>query len=171
MSSLSARKITGRIGYTVGTLYQFFETMEQLVERVNGETLAAAYEASKPFADCKSTSDSLRNLAKAFLGFQKAHPNEWEAVISYQFSPSHQWSEFYSTQVKRLLGLISIATNELYPEGEGSQQGEDVLVLWCGLYGISALSAANRLGEGNDPDRLIASLADMYLAARAKRDA
>ena len=41
------------------------------------------------------------------------------------------------------------------------------MVLWCGLYGIFALGTAGRLGESNAPERLVASLADMFLASRA----
>ena len=37
-------------------------------------------------------------------------------------------------------------------------------VLWAGLYGITALSASNKLGPGETVDRMVRSLAETYVA-------
>jgi len=167
VAALSARKIAARIGYTVGTLYQIFENMDRLVEEVNSATLRALHQASRAYARPEAAGESLRRLAGSFLDFTRAHPREWDAVITYQFGAAHQWSDDYSEKVDNLLGLISTAVGSFYSEEESDQRREDVMVLWCGLYGVFALNAANRLGGKHPPERMIGALAEMFLAARS----
>ena len=44
LRGIKARKIMDKIGYTVGTLYQLFDDLDDLIVHMNTETLDALYE-------------------------------------------------------------------------------------------------------------------------------
>ena len=50
ISALSGRKVTARMGYSIGTLYQIFDGMDDLVERMNARTLEALYNQCEKLA-------------------------------------------------------------------------------------------------------------------------
>lgn len=166
VSAISARKVTDAIGYTVGTLYLVFANMDDLMQAVNARTLDALYEAAKEHADPSNASDSLMELAESFLQFAGSHKAEWDAIINYQYSASHEWSDYYTTRVESLIGLIAASTNALYSEAEAELQATEIRVLWCGLYGIFSLSSSDRLGDRTNAREMVAALARMFLASR-----
>ena len=45
LKNLTTRKVAERVGYTVGTLYQVFQDADDMIEQMNGETLARLYKA------------------------------------------------------------------------------------------------------------------------------
>ena len=166
VGAVSTRKITGKIGYTAGTLYQIFASMDHLIDAVNTSTLNALYLSSRIHADPQNAEESLRKLAQAFLRFTEEHPNEWDAVISYPFGADHVLSEGYTDEVRNLLGMISTSVRDLYDDAEDPRKAEDVVALWCGIYGLFSLMSSRRLVAGHAPERIIEVLADTFLKAK-----
>jgi len=69
IDALTARKIANAAGYTVGTIYQHFGNMDDLVHRMNGETLRLLYEECSRIPQAGTPRDRLFDLAKAFMRF------------------------------------------------------------------------------------------------------
>lgn len=166
VAGLSSRKIAKRAGYTVGTVFQVFGNMDRLMAEVNIATLAALYEPIAAVPADQPTEARLRGLAEAFLDFARAHPAEWDAVISYQYATDQTASEDYKERIGALLQVIGAATRDLYAADETERHQWDVRILWTSLYGVFVLSAAGRLTEGYDAAKMVDGLIDLYLAAR-----
>ena len=167
IEALSARKLAAGIGYTVGTIYQHFGGMDDLVHRLNAETLQSLYEHCTEVRAKGTPGEKLKRLADAFIDFARQHEHEWEAVITYRYGPEHDWSPDYDAQVSRLLGLMEDATSSLYTDGEQKLQHKEMRLLWISLYGAFALDASGRLGKGTSLSEMIEMLVATYLAAKA----
>lgn len=163
IDALTARKIASAAGYTVGTIYQYFGNMDDLVLRMNGETLGLLYEECSKVPQAGSSRDRLLGLAKAFVQFGDENKNEWEAVISYRYATEQQWSPDYDVQVNQLLDLMMDATRPLYSKRDRGRQTQDVLMLWASMYGIFSLHANDRLGA--PVDEMTRRLIDTFVGA------
>jgi len=165
IDALTARKIASEVGYTAGTIYQHFGNMDDLVHRLNGETLGMLFEHCSGLPEQGSPHDRLFALAQAFVRFAERHSNEWVAVISYRYGPEHDWSADYDGMVHRLHGLLVEATNALYQDGNRNEQILDVRLLWASMYGIFSLHASGRLGKGVTVDGMAQRLIDIFIRA------
>ena len=166
IETLTARKIAAGTGYTVGTIYQHFEGMDDLVHQLNGGTLESLYEQCARLDLIRSPGENLTTLANSFVEFAEARGNEWEAVISYRYGPNHEWSEDYDAIVDKLLGLMGKATAALYSKDETEQQLKDMRLLWVSLYGAFTLNSAGRLGQEQTLPEIIDSLVEMFLSSK-----
>jgi AcrR family transcriptional regulator len=162
---LTARKIASDVGYTVGTIYQHFGNMDDLVHRMNGETLGMLFDCCSEIPESDAPKDRLSSLAEAFVNFAEMHPKEWEAVISYRYGPEHDWAAEYDEMVNRLLGLLVEATDGLYDEVSRKEQLLDIRLLWTSMFGIFSLHANGRLGKGVTLEDLVGRLIDKFLRA------
>lgn len=167
IDALTARKIASAAGYTVGTIYQHFGNMDDLVHRLNGETLGMLFDHCSALPEQASPRDRLFTLAMAFVNFAEHHPNEWESVISYRYGPKHEWAADYDQMVNRLLGLLVEATDALYDEGTRDEQLLDIRLLWASMYGIFSLHASGRLGKGVTVDDMTQRLIDTFIRANS----
>ena len=78
----SAREVAKRVGYSIGTLYNVFGTLDQLLIAINTRTfqlwaddVRQALEASGP--------DKIRCLVEAYFRFARANPHSWRAIYDH----------------------------------------------------------------------------------------
>ena len=97
------------------------------------------------------------------------HPRLWSAIFEHQLPSSHERPEWYLESVLRLLGLIEKAIASFFVAGEEKKRLHDANVLWAGLYGITALKSANRLGQDETVESMVDSLIEIHLAGLQSR--
>ncbi len=168
IAGLSARKVATKIGYTVGTLYQIFDDMDDLVERLNAATLAALHDHCAAGVKQGGVEDQLKALGVLFDGYARAHAAEWDAVMSYRFKDGHETADFYHTQILKLFSLMEAATRELYGPDEKEEHAADLAMLWASLTGILAVANSERK-VGGSLDQMLGRLVSMYVKARQLR--
>ena len=166
VAALSGRKVTKRMGYTIGTLYQIFGGMDDLVEKMNARTLAALYDNCVGSAEIEPVSERLKGFAFSFIEFAKQHPNEWNAVMSYRYGEDHKFSEDYNREIYRLFNLMIDATQHLYEEDEQAEHSADMAVLWASMTGIFSVEASERQVGGLTLEQMLDRLIQLYLSAR-----
>lgn len=167
IAGLSGRKVTARMGYTIGTLYQLFDGMDDLVERMNAETLSELYEYCAKGAEGDQVSEKLKAFGMLFVEFVRLHPNEWDAVMSYQYRDGHTSSEEYNHEIYRLFGLLKAATGHFYTEEERDKHSADMAVLWASLTGIFGVASSERQLGGLTLEQMLDQLIGIYLDARS----
>ena len=166
VSALSGRKITARMGYTVGTLYQLFDNMDELVCTMNARTLRALYKRCLENSATGSVADRLRAFGMTFVTFVENHSNEWEAVMSYRYGERHVFTEEYEAQIRELFGLMREATGQFYSETEIDEHSADMAVLWASLTGILSVAVSERQVGGLTLEQMLDRLIQMYLSGR-----
>lgn len=166
IAALSGRKVTKRMGYTIGTLYQLFDGMDDLVERMNAGTLALLYEHCRPGAEHADVARKLRAFGMLFTEFVKDHPNEWDAVMSYRYGEDHSRSDEYNREILRLFGLMETATAQFYDDGDQEEHSADMAILWASLTGVLGVANSERRLGDMSLEQMLDRLIRMYLKSR-----
>ncbi|MEE8444886.1 MAG: TetR/AcrR family transcriptional regulator [Alphaproteobacteria bacterium] len=170
-SELTVRKVAKRIGYSVGTIYNLFENISELVARINARTLDALYEelAVAPYGD--SPEESLQALLTAYLRFARDNPKSWNMLFEDRPSTGYFPPAWYLAKVARNFSLLEERLGPLFGPGRETEQGSAARLLWCGLHGVWTLAAGDKLAiVTSEPVETVArEFVDIFIAGlRAK---
>lgn len=150
-SELSTRQIATKMGYTVGTLYQIFKNLPDLLLHVNARTLATLYH------DCQKlelSNDDARTAilayANAYLQFARNHPGKWELIFDKSVLSDKQLSDkdlpdWYLSQVNALFSLIETQLKIIKPDSSELEITKTSRVLWSSVHGICTLAINDNL--------------------------
>lgn len=165
-SELSTRQIAAKMGYTVGTLYQIFKNLPDLLLHVNARTLKILYD------NCQnlhlSHSDHQKNIqsyANVYLQFAHSHPGLWELIFDNNILNDDDLPDWYLNQVNGLFSLIEIQLKAIQPASSDLEITKTSRVLWCSVHGICTLSINNKLFAESacSSEQLIQSLIKHFL--------
>ncbi|WP_427791702.1 TetR/AcrR family transcriptional regulator [Brevundimonas diminuta] len=112
----SAREVAKRIGYSIGTLYNVFGTLDQLLIAINTRTFRLwAQEVRQALDGCDG--DRIRCLVEAYFGFARAHTNSWRAIYEHHLPPDVALTDIQNRQRGELTGIIADEVAAILPEG------------------------------------------------------
>ncbi len=163
LRGLKARRIAREIGYTVGTLYNVFENLDDLIVHLNGTTLDALHKSCAPPPPEDEPEAALRTLARAYIRFTSNHPNLWGMLFEPTAPHGEQLPDWYHEKVRRLFELPERALASLFPQGQEAQRHHSARVLWSGLHGICSLARAGALPKTESETALADSLITNYV--------
>jgi AcrR family transcriptional regulator len=101
----SAREVAKRIGYSIGTLYNVFESYDLLILAINARTLAlwqAHLEARLDGVE----QGRLRTLVEAYFEFAILHRHAWTALYDHRLPDDVRAPEYYREQIRLLTGIV-----------------------------------------------------------------
>ena len=166
VGGLTARRLAENIGYSVGTLYNFFEDLDDLIVHLNARTLDRMYNACARVARRQGPEEALRAYARAYLRFTKDNEKSWAMLLDGSSHHHRVPPDWYRAKVDRLLGLVEAVLEPLVPNERDRKRSAHVL--WASLHGISSLAAAGAVTE-NSPE-LVHDLISHYLSSLARAD-
>jgi AcrR family transcriptional regulator len=108
-AGFSAREVAKRIGYSVGTLYNVFESLDDLMLAINSRTFiewAASIAARLEGAG----EDRIAVLVDSYFDFATANRNLWMAIYDHRLPPEVPFPERYA---QRRRGLTMIVEQEI----------------------------------------------------------
>lgn len=82
----SAREVAKRIGYSVGTLYNVFGTLDQLLITINTRTFQLWADYVRQRLEV-SGSDRVQTLVEAYFSFARDNENSWTAIYDHHLPP------------------------------------------------------------------------------------
>jgi AcrR family transcriptional regulator len=104
-SRFSARQVARAIGYSVGTIYNVFPSLDQLLLAINTRTfekwtehLLARLEAAGP--------DRIRALVEAYFSFARDNSNLWMAIYDHRLPPGMRMPEDDAERRAALTGIV-----------------------------------------------------------------
>ncbi len=160
-NELSTRQIATKMGYTVGTLYQIFTNLPDLLLHVNARTLGNLYqECLKLDLSQKDAQSNILAYATLYLQFAHTHPGLWELIFDNNILNDKDLPDWYLSQANALFSLIEIQLKTLNPEQSELEITKTSRVLWSSVHGICTLSINNNLFANSacSSDKLIQSL-------------
>jgi len=167
LRGVSARGVAREIGYTVGTLYNVFDNLDDLLRHMNAATMDALYAHVTAAPVDADPETALRTLARRYLDYVRAHPRLWSAVIEFESQDATPVPDWYAAKAYRLVQLGEDAIAGLFGPDQSEARRRHAYVLWSALYGVTALAQTASLPEGKTPDALIDTLIATYLAGLA----
>jgi AcrR family transcriptional regulator len=171
LTGLTARRIAGRVGCSVGTLYNVFDSLDGLILYLNGRTLDALFEALSPVPEGADPKAAVNTLVGRYLAFTRANGRLWGVIFEHNWPQDFPRPDWYPAKVQRLLRLLEAAMAPLFPDGAAEESHQAARVLWCGLHGIGSLAEAGKLAiiDADDVTRMCETLVETYLAGLALR--
>lgn len=165
-NELSTRQIATKMGYTVGTLYQIFKNLPDLLLHVNARTLAVLHkECQKLILSEEDNKSNILAYANVYLQFAHNHPSQWELIFDNKILNENELPDWYTHQVNELFSLIEIQLQLLSPSSSAQEIAKTSRVLWSSVHGICTLSINNNLFANSfcSSEDLIKSLITHFL--------
>jgi len=164
LTGITARGVARRIGYTVGTLYNVFDNLDDLIRQANARTLDDLYEALTKDGEGGAPEQALRRLARRYIEFVRAHPRRWAAVLEYEPQSPTEAPQWYRDKATRLFALAEQAIAGFLPGGDEALRRRHAHILWSALYGMHAVEQTGGLPKGESLTDLVDTLVDTYVA-------
>ena len=162
-AGLSARAVARKIGYSVGTLYNLFDDLDDLVWQVNGRTLDSLEANLAASATGSGAEQRVRRLAQTYLDFVTTYPKRWALVLENRSSGAEP-PRWYRERIHKLFELAEMALADYFPPDAADARRQSAHVLWAGLTGIALLRETTSLPSDIEPATLVAALVDTHLA-------
>lgn len=160
IAALNARAVAKRIGYSVGTLYNQFESLDDIVLHANAESLVMV---CAKFTKVKGGDE----LLEAYLAFAKKEPARMQLLLEYPLRG--ELPVWYKARIAESFACVE---KVLRPEVGEAAAPEAARVLWAAIQGIMLMSAQGKLESAGvmRSKQLMQSMVHGYLAGmKAKR--
>ena len=82
-AAFSAREVARRVGYSIGTIYNVFSSLDQLLIAINGRTFELWTDYLRSRVD-QGGGDRIRALVQAYFDFAREHPKLWMAIYDHR---------------------------------------------------------------------------------------
>ncbi len=164
LRGLTARGIAREIGYTIGTIYNHFDDLDDVIVQLNGRTLDTLHEAMAAIPLDGEPEERANALAGGYMAFVRSHPNLWSVIFEHHLPEERTLPDWHAEKVLGLLGLIEAALAPLFPPGEEAERLHTARVLWSSVHGICSLAVADKLAESETVAIMVRSLIENYLA-------
>ncbi len=166
IEGVSARKVAHKIGYTVGTLYQAFDNINELILHANAFSLSELLRTlNQAYQKYSQPEQRLAAMAITYLQYAQNHRNHWAAIFLYSIPKDFPLPDWYQARVDALFALVENALRPLAPHSSSQQIKTASSVLWSSVHGICILHIDDKLfsNKNNSPKELINSLIHHYL--------
>ncbi|XOF33410.1 MAG: TetR/AcrR family transcriptional regulator [Candidatus Electrothrix sp. YB6] len=163
-AALSIRKMAAEIGCAVGTIYNVFSNIDEIILTINSATLTKLQ--ARLLADACSEDDALTawvRLSHSYVAFCREEYHLWSLLIEHRLAPDNTLPAWYQQQVDELFLLVSRMAEPL-TGGDKKKAERAARVLWAGLQGICSLAVSGKLDvvHAEPADVLAESLARNY---------
>jgi AcrR family transcriptional regulator len=120
LAHFSAREVAKRIGYSIGTLYNVFGSLNRLLLAVNARSIGlwvAEIEAALEGAE----GDRIAALVASYFAFARRHRNLWSAIYEHRSPAGEDLPDWYAEALASLTGVMVREVSAALPE---ARQGE-----------------------------------------------
>jgi AcrR family transcriptional regulator len=148
LEGLQARRIAREAGCSVGTLYNIFASLDDLILVANAHTLedlGRALIVARDASAHASLEDRLQALALAYLRFAVVHQKSWRAVFEHHMTSGQPVPAWYREAQAKQFGLVEEVLRDLMPEP--IVRARAARALFSAVHGIVALALDRKLGE------------------------
>jgi AcrR family transcriptional regulator len=151
LAAVQARRIATETGCSVGTVYNAFGNIDELILLANARTLqhlgsllqvAGAGAANQPLEH------RLLALALAYLDFAAQHKRRWKAVFEHVMSDSRSVPVWYREGQTTLFGTLAAA---LPADMSAEDRALAAQMLFSAAHGIVVLALDRKLADSFDP--------------------
>ncbi len=152
VKKLTARRIAKEIGYSVGTIYNLFDNLDELSLHVKARTLDALYAFIKDIPQGEDVEADFIALNSAYFQFLAENPNSWGSILDRLAEDGTPLPEWYLNKVALPFSVVEQTLIPLF-EGDEQEQAEYAShTLWCGVHGIAVLGIENSLEAMGNKD-------------------
>jgi AcrR family transcriptional regulator len=175
LARLRARDLAREAGCAVGTIYNVFEDLDELILCVGSRTLAmldtalGAVRLALSYGSPEDAADDLVRLALAYLEFAAEHTVRWRALFDHRMSEARPLPQWFVDQQHALFAQVERPLVTLLPDLDPDARRTLARTLFSAVHGIVALGLEEKLVSLLLPD-LRSQLAATVRAIATGRD-
>lgn len=169
--NITVRAVAARMGYSVGTIYNIFEGLEDLIAGLNAETLDALHEVLARVPVTGRPEVDLHALLDGYLDFVTANRRNWAMMFEARLPEAKAPPAWYLEKVAQVFTLLGRMLQPLFGAHEEAELTRAVRLLWIGMHGVWSLAADGKLFiVTDDPlEKTAHDMVDLYLAGLRAR--
>lgn len=162
---LTARKLADYSGYSVGTIYNQFKSMDNLFLEENAQTLDELY---KVLTSAEMGSDVYLNLNKLldkFVQFVLENKNLWFALYNTHFqNAANGYDVFYLRRIVKIVRLLERNLKKLFIKVPHREREVSSQVLFITIFALSSLLTSEKEFVSLEKKYVVRILFNTYLA-------
>lgn len=171
LDGLQARRIAAQAECSVGTLYNVFRGLDDLIIHANDRTLQRLGQTlveARDNAPDRSLEGVLLSFARAYLAFAMEHTTPWRALFEHRLSDSQQVPDWYRERQASLFALVEEVLHGTLTDDLVRRRA--ARALFSAVHGIVAIALDRKLSDfdARETDaqvRLVVAAAARGLAA------
>lgn len=162
---LTARKLSDYSGYSVGTIYNQFKSMDNLVILENGQTLDELYAILSKIDFGSDVFHNLNKILDKFVDFVLKNKNLWFTLYHFHFINSlERFDVFYLRKIIKLMQILDRNLHKLFVHISYKERSVSVEVLFITLFALSSLLTSEKEFARLEKKYVVRVLFNTYLA-------
>lgn len=147
LGALQARRIAQEAGCSVGTIYNLYDGLDDLIIRVNSGTLEdlGAKLSELEQSATGSLADNLTAMALAYLQFALDSQTAWRAVFEHQLAKDKTVPDWYREHQATLFSIVEKKLAHVVTDGQ--QRKMAARALFAAVHGIVSIALDQKLGD------------------------
>ena len=137
MEYLTARKLSEASGCSVGTIYNQFSNMDNLIAAINLQTLKQLYDKMSQIETSKNAYKNLNTYLDIFVGYVLQNENLWFLLYNYHLRAAKQ-PQGYRAMIIRMMQLWQPSFDAIYTHLNARKKKVARQVLWLSLFAMSS---------------------------------
>lgn len=143
LEGLEVRKIAQVAGCSVGTFYNYYKSLEDLVINFNGSTLDILSVCLFDEITSKDSSkEVIHKICRNYIAFAESNTTEWLLLLEHPLAS--EVPGWYKEKSDHLFQKVAQIFQPIL-RGEKKETERAIKILWSSLHGICSLSLKNRL--------------------------
>ncbi len=166
---LTARRVASEIGYAPGTIYNIFQSMDDLYLQVSGRTLDALYDVlNSPACNDPTRTPvwNMKEMAALYMRFAADYRPYWLMLFSHKLPEDRNLDDWYQAKIDRLFEPLGRLLHPLFPAGRERELKTATRVLWSSVHGLCFLQETGKIhivGDQADATPMTAYLIDTFV--------
>lgn len=148
LGALRARDLAKDAGIALGSIYNVFADMDDLILKVNGRTfreMGAHIRTRLEDVPASQSEERIVTMALAYLDYAEAHPRLWQALFETPLTSDDSVPDWYLGQIAELFEIISAPLRDLRRDLDEEEIGLLTRGLFSSVHGIVLLNVQHRV--------------------------
>lgn len=153
----SAREIARNIGYSPGTIYNIFDSLDELLLVLQARLLGEVVATMAAVPPGEDAHDYINRLGATYVRFAVDNSRLWNLLVAHQVDKLAKAPPELQECLTTGATIVGNALRPLMPDAVDGEVHQSAQALWAGVHGITALAVTQK------GDSINSSTADNYV--------
>lgn len=149
LNQLRVRNIATKIGYTVGSIYMVFNSMDELILHLKGRTLDRIIQDMNQVS-APNAEQRLEALAQIYINFARINLNRWSMLFEHRLPDNMTIPDWYHHKLNLLHKKFEDQFESLVQDLSPAEKSHTGLAFLGGIHGICVLMLTQQLACFNE---------------------
>ncbi len=158
LSRFSGREVAKRAGYSVGTIYNVFGSLDLLIAAINSHTFSLWARFLRERLG-QAGEDRIKVLVEGYFAFALAHPNLWSAIYDHRLAEGMDLDPADHGQRAELTAIVEEEVRAVLPDPDMAEAARFARSLIATVHGHCSYVVSGTFALLEEPDAVGSALA------------